>query len=93
MGKYVKYVKFQNAEIWENNAEIWKKSKKRGDMGKYVKFQKKLLLYGKTNTKLGFCVRFCHKPVLESADENVNYSEKERHIGFKKKTVFKIGLP
>jgi hypothetical protein len=33
------------------------------------------------------------KPVLESADENVDNSKKERHIGFKKKTVFKIGLP
>jgi hypothetical protein len=30
---------------------------------------------------------------LESADENVYNSEKERHMGFKKKTVFKIWLP
>jgi hypothetical protein len=34
MGKIKK-----SAEIWENNAEIWEKSKKRRDMGKYVKFQ------------------------------------------------------
>jgi hypothetical protein len=33
------------------------------------------------------------KPVLKSADENVYLSEKERNIGFKKKTVFKIRLP
>jgi hypothetical protein len=31
--------------------------------------------------------------VGESADKNVYYSEKERHIGFKKETVFKTGLP
>jgi hypothetical protein len=32
------------------------------------------------------------KPVLESADENFYLSEKEGHIRYKQKTVFKIGL-
>jgi hypothetical protein len=43
------------------------------------------------NTRCLLLGYYC-KPVLESADENVYYSEKERHIGFNKKTVFKIGL-
>jgi hypothetical protein len=44
--------------------------------------------YTQQNSNIDYSIAF-----KKSADENVYNSEKERHIGFKKRPVFKIGLP